>query len=128
MGYIVIKPIAEHDEYVYWSTITETPIACGDREEMLAELTTEWHRDHGADVPPTGLSAPEKRLERADERGSSALDGFFRWDDDTLIFEQRGLLARKDLYRAALLLCDDREAEVWDLLTPFEDGAGVRRG
>jgi hypothetical protein len=30
--------------------------------------------------------------------------------------------------RAAELLCDGREAEVWELLVPFEDEAEVRRG
>jgi hypothetical protein len=128
MGHILIKPVPDRDEYVLWSTVVEAPLAWGDREEMLRELTVEWRRDHGADVPPAGLTAPEKRLDRADKHGSSALDGLFRWDDDSLIYEQRGLLARVDLYRAAVLLGEDREAEVWDLLTPFEDETEVRRG
>jgi hypothetical protein len=128
MGHILIKPTRDRDEYVYWSTIVEAPIAWGDREEMLRELTAEWHRDHGHDVPPAGLTAPGKRLERADTYGSSSLDGFYRWDDDSLIYEQRGLLARVDLYRAATLLGNGRESEVWDLLTPFEDEVEVRRG
>jgi hypothetical protein len=128
MGQILIKPVRDRDEYVLWSTVVEAPIACGDREEMLAELLEEWHRDHRRDVPPAGLAAPERRLERADRYGSSALDGFFRWDDESLIYEQRGLLARKDLYYAALLACDERDSEVWDLLTPFEDETEVRRG
>ena len=128
MGHVVIKPVPGIDEYVYWSTVVEAPIAWGSRAEMLDDLTVEWRQDHGPDVPPAGLSAPEKRLERADEYGSSALDGFFRWDDGSLIYEQRGLLARVDLYRAAVLLGEEREADVWDLLTPFEGETEVRRG
>ncbi|MCW6008697.1 hypothetical protein K1W54_29745 [Micromonospora sp. CPCC 205371] len=127
MGHILIKPVPDRDEYVYWSTVVEAPIAFGSRVEMLAEFAEEWKRDHG-DIPPQGWRSPEARLARADEYGSSAVDGFFRWDETTLIFEQRGLLARKDLYRAAELLHEEREAEVWDLLTPFEDEVEVRRG
>ena len=122
MGYIVIKPSPDRDEYVYWSTIVEAPIMWGDRAGMLAYLQEEH------DNAPLVTSEPGPRLDRADRYGSSALDGTFRWDDQELIYEQRGYLARKDLYRACLLLGEDRESEVWDLMTPFEDEAGVRRG
>lgn len=45
------------------------------------------------------------------------------------MYEQRGLLPRTRLALAArLLIIDDREAEVWDLLEPFDDGTAVRRG
>jgi hypothetical protein len=117
VGHILIKPVPDRDEYVYWSTIVEAPIGYGSRAEMLEDLAGEAPAD-----------APEIRIARADVYGSSALDGFFRWDDDSLIYEQRGLLARADLYRAAVLLGEEREAEVWDLLTPFEDETEVRRG
>lgn len=126
MGHILIKPVPDRDEYVYWSTIVEAPIAFGSRAEVLADFTEEWIRDHG-DIPPQGWGAPEARLARADKYGSSAMDGFFRWDETELIFEQRGLLARRDLYRAAGLLYEERDSEVWDMMTPFEDETEVRR-
>lgn len=127
MGHILIKPVPDRDEYVYWSTVVEAPIGYGNREEMLADFAEEWKRDHG-DIPPQGWSAPEARLTRTDKYGSSSMEGFFRWDDTELIFEQRGMLARKDLYRAAVLLSEERDAEVWDMMTPFEDETEVRRG
>lgn len=129
MGHILIKPVPDRDEYVYWSTVVEAPIAFGDREEMLEELNDEWRRQYGS-IAPQGDSAPLARLHRADTLGSSAAReyGYGHWDDESFIFEQRGLLARKDLYRAAELLYRERDAEVWDLLTPFEGETEVRRG
>lgn len=50
------------------------------------------------------------------------------WDESSLIYEQRGRLPRRDLYRACQLLDASRESEVWDLMTPFEDLEEVRRG
>lgn len=118
MGHVLIKPVPSRDEYVYWSTIVEAPFACGDRAETLKELAAE---KDSADPPGV-------RLARADATGTSAKDGYGRWGWDAFVYEQRGILARKDMYYATLLLCDGREAEMWDLLTPFEDETEVRRG
>lgn len=121
MGNIIIKPARDRDEYVYWSTNVEAPIAYGDREGM-AEILAE---DFSGRAP---ANLPEVRLLRTDERGSSALDipiGY--WGDDEFVYEQRGLLRRADLFRAAVLLAEGRESEVWDLLSPFEEGMEVRR-
>lgn len=131
MGHVVIKPVRDRDEYVEWSTIVEAPIAHGSWMEMFAAM--------GGGVIEAGScphcgkwineqETPEARLSRAERHGSSALDGFYRWDDTELIYQQRGLLPREHLYRAAELLAAGRESEVWDLLAPFEDETEVRRG
>jgi hypothetical protein len=118
VGHILIKPVRDRDEYVYWSTIVEVPLWSGSRAEALVDLERE-SRDSAGGI--------EARLARADLYGSSALDGCCRWDDDALIYEQRGSLPRQHLFRAARLLAEGRDAEVWDLLVPFEDEAEVRR-
>jgi hypothetical protein len=117
MGHIVIKPRRDRDEYVYWSTVVEAPIGYGSRDEMLHALADDWPAD-----------PPEVRLARTDKTGSSSKDVDYGWDDTELIYEQRGMLAREHLYRAAALLREGRESEVWDLLAPFEGETEVRRG
>lgn len=117
MGHILIKPSRDRDEYVYWSTIVEAPIGYGNRADILKVLAGDRPSDD-----------PEQRLERTDKFGSSAKDGFYRWDDASFIYEQRGHLLREHLYRAAELIDEGRESEVWDLMTPFEDETEVRRG
>ncbi|MFG3710862.1 hypothetical protein [Micromonospora sp. NPDC047730] len=130
MPSIVIKPDRDRDLYVYWSTVVEAPVAWGDRASMLDHLTSEFRRHHPGAIPDS-ISDPGRRLDRADLNGTSAAGGFAffgRWDDDGLIYEQRGILPRHHLARACELLEAGQDAEVWDLLEPFEDETEVRRG
>jgi hypothetical protein len=123
MPQVVVKPDRHRDEYVVWSTVTETPVTYGCRRYM-----TRWLAAN--DGRRSEESRPLRRLRRADRLGSSAYPewGDGHWDDGGQIYEQRGWLRRRDLYRAAVLLCAGRESEVWDLLEPFEDETEVRRG
>jgi hypothetical protein len=119
MGYVIIKQAPDRDEYVIWCTSTERPIAVGNRAEIAGDART-IEPDRG-DI--------DARLAHADMHGSSMIPYKFGWWIDLqLIYEQRGLLPREHLYRAALLQIDGRHAEVWDLLEPFEDEMEVRRG
>lgn len=121
MACIVIKPEPDRDLYVCWSTGVEAPAAAGDRTLMRQHLT-EYHANNGD---------PDERLTRADINGTSATGGyafFGRWDCEGLAYEQRGILPRRHLARAVELLDAGREAEVWDLLEPFEGDREVRRG
>lgn len=130
MPHIVIKAAPNQDAYVYWSTIVEAPIAYGDGGEMLEILTEEWQEQHPG-MSTDSITDPAARLARADRTGTSAAGGyafFGAWDYGEFIYEQRGYLARQDVLRAAELLREDREAEVWDLLTPLEERTEVRRG
>lgn len=130
MPHIVIKAEPNRDAYVYWSTIVEAPLTYGTRAEMLECLAKEWRKQHPG-MPTDSITDPAARLDRADRTGTSAAGGFAffgAWDYEEFIYEQRGYLARRDLLRAVQLLCEDREAEVWDLLTPLEERAEVRRG
>lgn len=123
MPKFVMKVDRDRDLYVYWSTVVESPVFIGNREEMLAELATEIPRGY----VPTEDNSPEARVARADENGTSALyfppptpqDG--AWDDAGQIVEQRGWLPRADLGRFVdALLADDRDA-AYAVLQPFED-------
>ena len=57
MRSFIVKPAADDDLYVVWSTIVGAPTACGSREELAKQLGP----DEGA---------PE-RFNRADEYGTS---------------------------------------------------------
>lgn len=120
MGYVIIKPIRDRDEYVIWNTEYENFAAAGGRAEIADDM-----RAIHPDGPPV-----EPRIARADRCGSSAMGGwrFGQWHYGQIIYEQRGYLFRRDLYRAALLQFDGRHEEVWDLLEPLEEGMEVRRG
>jgi len=120
MPSVVIKPHPDRDEYVVWSTITERPYAGGNRAEILELLHDGIRRDEG------DRRNPDAAVERADRWGSSALPewGFGHWDDEMFIYQQAGLLHRKDLWRATVLECEERDREVLDLLDPFGDDEG----
>lgn len=130
MPTILIKPERDRDLYVAWSTITRNPIAWGDRAQMLAWAEEDWQRRQRGKQPDL-MSEPAGRLDRADIHGTSAAGGFAffgRWDDDGFVYEQRGFLPRACLALACEKLAADQEAEVWDLLEPFDDETEVRRG
>lgn len=121
MGYAIIKTARDRDQYVLYSSASDTPVFLGTRAETITEL--------GGDVtthrcPTCRQWSPRdnvlRRMEHADEYGSSThLVG--RWDDDEIQYGQEGNLRREDLARVVELLADDREPEVLAMLTPFED-------
>jgi len=70
----IVKPIADEDFYVVWSTVVDAPTGCGSREELARDLG-----------PAKG--APE-RFDRADKFGTSMKDPeiardcqWFGWHD-----------------------------------------------
>lgn len=122
MGYVIIKQAPDRDEYILWSDFTECPVAAGTRDELLPYVEQ-------VDPPRETPGGTAARFDRADRQGSSMIPySHGWWDDEALIYEQRGYLPREHLYYAALLHLDGRYAEVWDLMTPFEDQEEVRRG
>jgi len=107
----VIKPSRDEDFYVGWSRNPDAPVIAGTRAEMLA------------------ADCPASRLRRADEAGTSyraAADGC-SWDDAGLVAEQRGFLPRANLAAYTRALMEDRAADAWDLLEPFDGESEVRR-
>lgn len=123
MPSVVIKPCRDRDEYVVWSTVTESPHGYGDRTEMAELLRGGIRRNDEQD-----RRNPEPALARADRYGSSAHPewGEGHWGDDCWIYHQAGILRRSGLYRAAVLQCEGRERDILDLLEPFDDEDGPR--
>lgn len=65
----ILKPKPDEDFYLRYSTVVDSPCESGTRAEMLA-----WGHDPA-------------RLDRADERGTSALVGeppWYGWQDETI--------------------------------------------
>lgn len=119
MGYIVIKQAPDRDEYIIWCNSFERPIAVGNRAEIAEDAQT---------IEPDRTDIKE-RLDHTDLHGSSMIPyPFAWWDHKSLIYMQRGCLPREHLAKAARLRLAGCEAEVLDLLVPFEDETEVRRG
>ena len=124
MPKFVMKVDKDRDLYVEWSTVVDNWTFAGDRDEMLEHLQMAEPRGYTADPG----NRPEDRLQRADDNGTSALfprsgpfDG--AWDDNVLMIEQRGLLAREDLGRYLDTWDSSGEDAAYALLRPFDDEA-----
>jgi hypothetical protein len=130
MGRIIMKESPETDFYVEWSSVVEAPTFAGTRAEMLAHLQSEsdpWLRD---DAP----HHPEMRLARVDETGTSSMwvahagmrDKYAEegaWDDNGEIYKQQGFVPRSRLFDLTRRVMADHDADVSDLLDPFDDAA-----
>jgi len=118
MSSFIIKAERDIDFYVWWSDNIEEPLGWGTRAEILGMLFEDDHR--------APLAQRLQRLARADEYGTSSRIGDCRWDDETIIFRQQGLLPRADL-RALCQMYDARGGKapkrkaVAHLLMPWED-------
>jgi hypothetical protein len=112
----VLKADPTRDLYVEWSTIVDDATFVGTRDEMLTYLRSER--------PSGGIHAPEARLHRAGETGTSCMwkvAGYPRlgaWDDPRLLVAQYGYLRRSDLALYAMLVDNEQAARA--LLEPFE--------
>jgi hypothetical protein len=91
----IVKAHPDRDLYVEWSTVVDAPIR--------------WGR--ASDFPPP---IPADRKARADSRGTSSIDGFYDWDQKTLIVANMGdgdfyQLPRSDIDNFLSVLEDDPE-------------------
>lgn len=115
----IVKPDQGADFYVIWSNIVEAPLGTGTRADLLDEGFTE-DRIYRADI--TGTSMMRDLMSSY----WGPLDG--EWEDRGFIAEQRGYLPRANLAAFARAYMDERWADAWDLLEPFDDETEVRRG
>jgi hypothetical protein len=133
MPQFIYKEAPDVDYYVAWSSVVDAPAFTGTREQMLTHLQRSADRYLKDDAP----HHPERRLERADATGTTSLwvehagmrdkypeDG--AWDDDTHIYRQDGVLTRANLFTLCHRLDADPNADVSDLLAPFDDDNSVR--
>lgn len=75
MPRLVIKPIADRDEYVGWSTVVDAPLAGGTRAQMLVWVAS----PHGMGRGGAGAAA---LMDRVDEFGTSIVqdpDSTYQW-------------------------------------------------
>lgn len=72
MGHTIIKPVADEDFYVAYSSIVDSPVFWGSREEF----------EKGYDIKEEG------RLERADSNGTSSHIGEFEWAEKDIIVRE----------------------------------------
>ena len=108
---LIVKASPDLDQYVGWSNVAEAPTGVWSRETALA------------------YGFPPSWLDRADENGSSATNGYTsgHWDDAGFVAEQRGWLRRDRLGDYAVeYLTGDRQA-AYGLLEPFEGESEVRK-
>lgn len=107
---LLVKCRKVEDFYVAWSEETEAPVWYGTAAEARKEGYT------------------EERIARADRTGTSSIPGFYAWDHDCLIAEQRGYLPRRFLRAYTLLYDFSYDQAAYDLLEPFDGESEVRRG
>lgn len=123
MGYQIYKEAPDVDYYIVWSSYVEAPVFGGTRKQVLPYL---WDLD---DRKPDRIhdwdeSHPENRLKRTDEHGTSALWGNPRdgaWGDTGEIYQQQGSVTRANLFVLTRRLSENENADVSDLIEPFED-------
>lgn len=115
MPQYIVKPDRDVDFYVYWDTVTDAPWFWGTRAELEQETEERY------------AMKPE-RFERADEDGTSSIDGFFGWDDDEFMVHNMGKepfgVERKNLAAwLASIKGDGGPGTTWDesLTTPMPD-------
>jgi hypothetical protein len=123
------KESPDIDYYVEWSSVVEAPVWTGDRAELLNYLRRKSDPYLREDAP----HYPERRLERCDKTGTTALwkghSGLVykhpeeegAWEDDAYIYQQKGTLTRANLFILCHRTDEDEDADVSDLLVPLED-------
>lgn len=113
MSCVIIKPEKDLDLYVYWASITDSPMTWGTRAEVSKYLAQHQHDN------------TEARWARTDETGTSARNGSFQWEDSGMVFEGTGFLHRKDLKR--FLDSWEEKSDTFDasMLEPPEDNDAI---
>jgi len=115
MGRCIIKVAQDEDLYLTYSSVIDSWILIGNREETLSEIKEQF-----------GLHGDFDALDRADENGTS--DRNYQtgaWDDDYIrVLNQAGdecrWLERKDLSSYANLILADQRMEADALTEPID--------
>lgn len=115
MGSTIVKIAPDVDQYVVWSSITDSPHMWGTRDE-----TIEYLMEVDEKKPEYAKPEIEHRMWRADDTGTSSfISG--GWDSAGFVVMNTGWLPRSRLQ--AFLDSFDPTTETFDLslLDPFED-------
>lgn len=117
--------------FCVWSTAVDAPTVIGTGDAIVGHLT-EHRFDAGHTCRAIPIEIAEGMIERAKQTGSSvkhrygagAIPG--SWEDEDLIFEQRGSLPRTRLPEVLRRYLDapedaEEDPDISDLLIPFDD-------
>lgn len=115
----LLRQDRETERYIGWSDIVEAPVMVGNRQDAVDWLQQERAR-HGCLKPCCDNEFIWDRLRRADETGTSAIPGFYRYEASGLIAEQLGWLRRECLWDYAVHYAEHGSPDM-ALLQPFED-------
>jgi len=112
----VVKVARDSDEYVWWSDITEAPIAIGDRDYVMNTMREYGHADE----------ATPDRFDRADRTGCSAMwpnldRPIYHFDGNGPIAEQKGFIPRDRLGEYVRLHISGDLDAAYALLEPLDD-------
>lgn len=104
MPHFIMKPVAERDFYIDWSTIVDRPILWGSRAELQRALDPD---SNGSD-----------RFDRADRTGTSSFIGDGAWDETEFWLREIGQHAiyvqRSDLEAFCASINDDDPERPYD--------------
>ena len=115
MPRFIIKPVADRDEYVVWSTIVDHPVECGSRAAFADEYFDQ--EEYAAE-----------RFKRADKNGTSGYDAaWFGWDHEEFLLhnmdwtdEPYRSVKRENLYVYTEAAADGDAELCAELTEPFD--------
>lgn len=115
-----VMPLRAHgepevDDYVVWSTIVDSAVYRGSRDQVESYLRCEWGTRGTRDLPGA--------FERANATGSSALGGTGQWGSTLQVMEGGGpgLLPRDRLRAYVEALVGGDEAKAAQVLDPLPE-------
>lgn len=134
MGYEIYKEAPDVDYYIVWCSQTDGPVFGGNRAELIPYLF-ELDDRKPERIHEFESSHPENRAKRADETGTSAmwrapgypLNG--SWEDTGTTYRDehiQGGITRRNMFVLVHRLDENENADLTDLVEPFEDEAEVR--
>lgn len=103
------------DQYVVWSSVSDSPHAWGSYDEIL-EYLVKTDREKDEYSRPVAI----QRLERAKAKGTSALYYLLDRENGTIQYGQEGYFLYRDLSKFLAPWDATKDFDL-SLLTPFED-------
>lgn len=104
VGRVMMKESPEIDYYVEWSSITDSPVFAGNRDDALEHLRDNHRRRYS----PDDRDSPENLLNLVDETGTSQRFRFpsakcavGAWDETGFVYNGRSWITRANVFAMA---------------------------